>query len=82
MDLHILLDSVTNVWKCPKKGFKKYCFDIFYQGGWSNRSASIQFKKIKFGMVGQMAQIKCLGEIGFFLSELKKWGFGVTKGQI
>ena len=25
-DLHILLDPVSNFWKCPKKGFKKLFF--------------------------------------------------------
>ena len=29
MDLHILLDPVSDFWKCPKKGFKNYLFEFF-----------------------------------------------------
>ena len=28
-DLHILLDPVTDFWKCPKKGFKQIFVGIF-----------------------------------------------------
>ena len=32
MDLHIILDPVTEFWKCPKKGFNKIiCWNFFYQ---------------------------------------------------
>ena len=30
MDLHILLDPVSDFWKCPKKGFKKNDFLPFF----------------------------------------------------
>ena len=30
MNLHILLDPVSNFWKCPKKGFKKKLFTVFF----------------------------------------------------
>ena len=43
MDLHKLSDSVTDVWKHPKKGFKR--------GGVLIRSTKIKFKQMKFGMV-------------------------------
>ena len=29
-DLLILSDPVSNFWKCPKRGLKKYFFGIFY----------------------------------------------------
>ena len=30
MDLHILLDPVTDFLKCPKKVFNIFCFGIFF----------------------------------------------------
>ena len=30
-DLHIILDPVSNFWKCPKKGFKKlFFYHVFF----------------------------------------------------
>ena len=52
-DLHIFSDPVTDFWKCPKKGFKKYFFCIFFftkEGGLIG-SMKTQFKHLKFGMV-------------------------------
>ena len=42
-DLHILLDPVTDLWKCPQKGVKKIFLATF--------NTKTQFKNLKFGMV-------------------------------
>ena len=51
---------------------------------WKKMSTKIQIKQFKFGMVVKWPKYLFWGEIGFFLSELKKGGggFGVPKGQI
>ena len=51
-NLHILLDTVTDFWKCSKKGFKFLLLLTFLSKvGSLIGSNKTQFKNLQFGMV-------------------------------
>ena len=50
MDLYILLDPVTNFWKCPQRGFCYYfCFGIFFTKVVGLREAIMEEKQLICG---------------------------------
>ena len=81
LDLHIILDPVTDFCKCLKGSLNCTVVELFEQEG-QGLIGSAKKKKKKKWHGGEMSQIFFLLEIGF-LSELKKGGgFGVSKVQI
>ena len=68
MDLHILSDPITDVWKCPKKVFKKNWH--FKKWGVYSDPLKLNFKRFKFVIVVNWHRLNlCRHRI---VSELKK----------
>ena len=52
MNLHILSDPVSDFWKCPKKGFKKKLFMVFFSSEFYRQTSATITRRHTWGLSG------------------------------
>ena len=71
MNLHILSDTVSDFWKCPKKGFKKKLFTAFFSSEFYRQTSATIARRHTWGLCGNQLFLimKTTSKVVFITSE-------------